>query len=193
MIFSQQNVSDIQKYYLGTIVKLPITGDRLQKIVEVDHNEISLVDVDGMEITIDLSEPYEVSYPLPTRAVYQQGITAVLLARRPAQQYYRGIHEKNTSLQYLSKTGDWKLLPVTLETLQQFVDKPCYHNIEYGFDWSQYSSYAIDNVFSVCMAGTINALATPVAQFDHNQKTIHCCSLFQSELKQLFPNWSVNV
>jgi len=193
MIFSQQNVNDIQKYYLGTIVKLPITGDRLQKITEVQDYEITLVDVDGLEITIDLSEPYEVSYPLPTRAVYQSKGLAVMLARRPAQQYYRGIHEKNTSLQYLNSAGEWRGMPVTLDNLQQFVDKPCYHNIEYGFDWENYDSYALDNVFSVCKTGTINALATAVGQVDFANKSIMCCSLFQPELKQIFPTWSVHV
>lgn len=193
MIFSQQNVNDIQKYYQGTVVKLSITGDRLQKITEVDHSEITLVDVDGLEITIDLSEPYEVDYPLPTRAVYQQGGTAVMLARRPAQQYYRGIHEKNTALQYLNALGEWRQMPVTLDNLQQFVDKPCYHNLEYGFDWENYNSYALDSVFSVCKTGTIMALATPVGQMDFANKSVLCCSLFQPELKQLFSTWSVHV
>jgi hypothetical protein len=194
MIVHSGNYSDIQKYYLGTVVKLSITGDRLQKICEVHEDEITLVDVDGMEITIDLSEPYEIDYPLPTRAVYQMGKSAVMLARRPAQQYYRGIHEKNTSLQYLNSTGEWRPMAVTLENLQQFVDKPCYHNIEFGFDWEPYQSYALDNVFSVSKSLNIFALASPIAQMNPNTKSVLCTPLFRTELQQLFPkDWTINV
>ncbi len=193
MIFHRSNYEDIKRYYANTIIKLPaVSGDRLWQIVSINPDEVKLMDVDGMEIYIDLNEEYEVEYPLPGRTVYQTTDgRAALLHRRPAKQYYRGLHKENTSLSYYTSSGDLGGLAWNLHTLQEFVDKPCYQdpnqiNLEEG------SSWALNPHMVVTSAGRVMVLTSCVAVADIKAKSILMVkSLFKPEVKAAFPGWSV--
>ncbi len=192
MIFHRSNYDDIRRYYSNTIIKLPqLTDDRLWQVVHITMDEVKLVDVDGMEIYIDLEEEYEVEYPLPGRVVYQlpEG-HAGLLYRKPAKQYFRGLHKDNTCLSVYTETGELIGNSWTLKNLQEFVDKPCYQdinsiNIDEGFSW------ALTPHMVFTRSGRVKVLSTTVASASFKTKQINCLKpLFKSELVKAFPGWS---
>ena len=192
MIFHRSHYDDICRYYKNTIIKLPqLSGDRLWQIVSITMDEIKLVDVDGMEIYIDLDEEYEVEYPLPGRVVYQMnGGYAGLLARKPAKQYFRGLHKDNTTLSVFSETGEivpgsWNII-----RLQEFVDKPCYQDVN-TINLSEGYSWALNPHMVVARNGMVRILSAKIAVVNFEEKTIHCYKpLFKPELVAAFPGWS---
>jgi hypothetical protein len=193
VIFHRTNYEDIKRYYANTIIKLPqLSDDRLWQIVNINMDEVKMVDVDGMEIYIDLNEEYEVEYPLPGRTVYQmpQG-KAGLLHRRPAKQYYRGLHKDNTTLSCYLSDGTLTGLNWNLHTLQEFVDKPCYQDSN-NLDTSQGDSWALNKHMAVTLSGKIMVLTQAVGYADFEEKTIKVTKpLFNREIKEAFPSWKL--
>jgi hypothetical protein len=193
MIFHRNNYEDIKRYYANTIIKLPaLSGDRLWQIVSISMDEVKMVDVDGMEIYIDLNEEYEVEYPLPGRVVYQTpGLRAGLIHRRPAKQYYRGLHKENTSLSCYTPSGDLTGMPWNLHTLQEFVDKPCYQDPN-TINVGEGDSWALNPYMAVTSYGRVMVLTQTVALVNWETKKINMVKhLFKQEVKQAFPFWSV--
>ncbi len=189
-VFSYDNVKDIDNYYCKTIVKFKETGDRLWFIDQVSADEVKCIDVDGFELFIDLDEPYEVSYTIPGRVVYQTGQYAAMLWRIPQKQYKRGISEGNTCLAFLDK-GAWKKQQLKLNALQQFVDKPAYQNPEWCFT-DKKESYAINRYISVDKAGRLFVLHTPVGKVVPESKKVFVeYGMFMKEVKTAFPSWEV--
>lgn len=192
MIFHRSNYEDIRKYYQSNIIKLPaLSGDRLWQILSITPDEIKLSDVDGFEIYIDLNEEYEVDYPLPARTVYQHQDRACVLVRRPAKQYYRGLHKENTLVSYFNGSGELQAMPWNIHTLQQFVDKPAYQdphtiNKEEGISW------ALNKYMALCSSGRISVLGKTVAIYNWHEKSVMCVNdLFKPELKQVFQGMEV--
>lgn len=190
MIFHISNICDIQKYYTDNIIKVKEAGDRLWYVRSIGPEEVKLVDVDGMELYIDLHHPYEVDFPLPGRAVYQCGSSAYMVARAPAKQYNRGIHKQNTRMYILNQIGQWGEVPITLERLQQFVDKPCYQDINNLTPG--YSSWALSPVFSVTANGQVYALQKLIGNLSWVDKKVTVFNAFKPEIKAIFTDWKVN-
>lgn len=197
MIFHKSTYNDIQKYYSDNIVKFTKeTGDRLWHIKSISPSEIRCVDADGFEVFIDLNEEYEVDYPIPGRTVYQHGEYAAMLFRKPAKQYNRGIHPQNTSLSVLRMNGSWQNYPITLQTLQQFVDKPAYQDANSFavsvLDGDNYKeSIALDKHFSVTSHGALFCLSKHIGQVKWEYKQVAPITpLFNSNLKKFFPDWN---
>lgn len=192
MIFHRSCADDIIKYYKGTFVKFKETGDRLWYIHNVNYDEVHCKDVDGFDLYIDLNEEYEVDYALPGRAVYQCGNQAFMLSRKPAKQYQRGISSNNTNLSRLRPDGKWDSVQLTLDRLQQFVDKPAYQDPDV-VQWPEMASIALNPVFSVAVGTKIlYALRTSIGSVNNNTKEVMLSnSLFKPEVKKLFPTWSV--
>jgi hypothetical protein len=193
MIFHRHNYEDIKRYYANTIIKLPaLSGDRLWQIVSISLDEVKMVDVDGMEIYIDLNEEYEVEYPLPGRVVYQTANQrAGLIHRRPAKQYYRGLHKENTSLSCYTADGSIQGMAWSLHTLQEFVDKPCYQDPN-TIDPEDGDSWAINPHMAVTSYGRVMVLTQNVALVDWQEKSINMLKpLFKQEVKQAFPLWKM--
>lgn len=192
MIFHRSVYDDIKRYYSGTIIKLPqLSDDRLWQIMSISMDEIKLVDVDGMEIYIDLNEEYEVEYPLPGRVVYQMAGQAGLIFRKPAKQYYRGLHKDNTSLSYYTVEGHLSNCLWSIKTLQNFVDKPCYQDPE-TINLDDGDSWALNKYMAVTRSGAVMVLTQKVAQVNWGEKTIKVEKpLFIPEIKQAFPLWVI--
>ncbi len=194
MIFHRTNYEDIRRYYQSTIIKLPnVSGDRLWQIVSINPDEVKLIDVDGMEIYIDLNEEYEVEYPLPGRVVYQtSGGRAALLHRKPAKQYYRGLHKDNTSLSAYLSDGSLTNMSWGLSTLQEFVDKPCYQDPN-SIVIGEADSWAITPYMALSSAGRIvvlNQIVALVSNFE-TKEIVMVKSLFKPEIVRAFPGWKV--
>ena len=192
MIFHRDNYEDIRKYYNHTIIKLPeLSGDRLWQILSITPDEIKLQDVDGMEIYMDLNDPYTVEYPLPSRTVYQYQDRAALLTRKPAKQYYRGLHKDNTALSFYRQDGSLSSMVWDISTLQQFVDKPAYQdvhtiNLEEGYSW------ALSRHMAVARSGNVMVLNQCVGIVNFADKTVLLQRpLFTQEVKQVFPGYTI--
>jgi hypothetical protein len=193
MIFHRSNYEDIKRYYANTIIKLPqLSDDRLWQIVSITMDEVKLVDVDGMEIYIDLNEEFEVEYPLPGRTVYQMPDgRAGMLHRKPAKQYYRGLHKDNTALSCYLGDGSLTGLVWNLHTLQEFVDKPCYQSANM-LDPSEGTSWALNKHMAVTDVGRIMVLNLTVGIANFEEKTIKVIKpLFNQEIKEAFPFWKL--
>lgn len=191
MIFHKSVIDDIKKYYLGTIVKFPNTGDRLQQIVDVYKGELRCVDADGFELFLDLDEAYEVEYAMPSRTVYQMGKRAAMLYRKPAKQYYRGIHTENTVVVTLTSTGNWSTHNIFINLLQEFVDKPCYQDINL-IDPRSFDSIALNKYVAVTTHGKVYIHTSHVGSVSFQEKTVTVFnSLFKPELTEAFSPWKV--
>lgn len=188
MIFNSANYHDIIKYYSGTIIKTKETGDRLWRIGHITPKEVELTDCDNFTIYLDLTEDYEVDYPMPGRVVYQNGDSAWMLYRKPAKQYYRGLHTHNTGLLALIN-NKWLSCDINIDTLQQFVDKPCYQNLQSLSE--QYESWALNPYFSVSRQGGLFCLNKQIGTVNFQTKTIKLVSfLFKDEVTALMsPDW----
>jgi len=192
MIFHRSVYEDIKRYYNNTIIKLPdLSGDRLWQILSITPEEIKLEDVDGMEIYMDLDEEYSVEYPLPGRVVYQHADRACIIYRKPAKQYYRGLHKDNTVVGYYYADGNLGGMPWGIETLQQFVDKPAYQdihtiNFEEGISWALSPNMVVTSIGAVCI------LNKQIAQVSFSNKEIKLLNkMFKPEVSQHFPGYTI--
>ena len=195
MIFHQKNYEDIKRYYNNTIIKLPeLSGDRLWQIVHITPAEVKLIDVDGMEIYMDLEHEYQVEYPLPGRAVYQMsGGSAGILYRKPARQYFRGLSKENTALGRYTSSGDIVGASWGIHTLQEFVDKPCYQDvntIDFNNDFNE--SWALNKHMVLCRQGPVIVQTKRIALVYTEDKTVIVIhELFKPEIKAAFPGWEI--
>ena len=192
MIFSQQNVPDIKKYYDGTYIKIPHTGDTVWYIKQIRSDEIEVEDVNGITCYLDLTEPFEVDYPLPHRTVYQHHSGAACLVRIPAKQYYRGISTKNTAIYICNSAGAWKAISLRFDTIQGFVDKPAYQD-PYLLETSLEKSVALNRFLSLDQKGNLFILMTPIGKYDFKSGEITCEKLFAPEVSKVFYKSKVNV
>jgi len=192
MIFHRDNYEDIRKYYNHTIIKLPeLSGDRLWQILSITPDEIKLQDVDGMEIYMDLNDPYTVEYPLPSRTVYQYQDRAALLTRKPAKQYYRGLHKDNTQLAFYHNDGGLCSMVWDIGVLQQFVDKPAYQDI-HTINLEEHYSWALSKHIALARTGSIMVLNQSVGVANFTEKTVLMHRpLFNQEVKQVFPGYAI--
>ena len=192
MIFHRDNYEDIRKYYNHTIIKLPeLSDDRLWQILSITPDEVKLQDVDGMEIYMDLNDPYTVEYPLPSRTVYQHQDRAALLTRKPAKQYYRGLHKDNTQLAFYRNDGVLSLIGWDIGVLQQFVDKPAYQDI-YTINLEEGYSWALSRHMAVARTGNIMVLNKCVGIANFTEKTVLMQNqLFKPEVKEVFPGYTL--
>jgi hypothetical protein len=157
MIFNRGSVSDIEKYYSGTYLKFKETGDRIFRIVSVTPYHVRAEDVNGFDVWIDLNEDYTVDYIIPGRKVFQYNDRAAMLYRKPARQYFRGMHPENTGFAFLTADGAWKEHTLDFSIIESFVNKNDYvepHRI-WTDKYQTYSSCAIDDQVAVNQKGEI--------------------------------------
>jgi len=78
---------------------------------------------------------------------------------------------------------------LSIQKLQQFVDKPAYQDVSL-IDWdSDYLSWALNKYVSVSKNSLIYILHTCVGSFNPVDKTVDIIPLFKPEIKPLFPGW----
>lgn len=131
MEFTSKNYQDIQKYYLNTFVKFREHGDMLFQITGVDKYSVQGTAENGDELRLWLDEehPYVVDYVLPHKSFFQYNESALQLCRIPAQQYQRGLCNKNTAIYILKGTNDKVALPFSFEILKAFVQKQKFYTL----------------------------------------------------------------
>jgi hypothetical protein len=114
-----------------------------------------------------------------------------MLHRKPAKQYYRGLHKDNTALSCYLGDGSLTGLVWNLHTLQEFVDKPCYQSANM-LDPSEGTSWALNKHMAVTAVGRIMVLNLTVGIANFEEKTIKVIKpLFNQEIKEAFPFWKL--
>jgi hypothetical protein len=134
MIFTNDNVNDIRRYYQGSYVKFRDLGDVICHIENVGINTVEgerVICVTGTTSTNDLftiplwhDQPYEVEYVLPKKGFFLYKDKLHQLRRVPARQYSRGICMDNTSIVRIERNGTYAGADLTAEILQAYVNKP---------------------------------------------------------------------
>jgi len=170
----KENWKDIDRYFRHTYVKVDGYGDTLFFIDHVNPNNISgtTEDNDYFEIELHNHQPFNLSYVLPHKAVFQFNKRAVLLQRVPAKQFKRGLHADNVSLSF---TDTGVPIDVTLPALKAFTTKQRYFSFSEAFlsKGNKYLSFALTSRMSCAKAsGGIFIDTTKIATFLHESKKI---------------------
>lgn len=181
MQFTPSNRNDIEKYYLGTFIKIkqqpvetlpevPLNPDTLYYIDHVDSMKVTGKNENDVPFCIWLSDkfPFEIDYVLPHKSFFQQGKNAVLLERIPAQQYYRGIHQGNTQMTYLHGSLV-KKLPINFNNLKAFVTKQSFYSLSGAVASSHASCVLTPRMAYNSLSKTINIDHIPVAKVDKDK------------------------
>lgn len=189
MIFNEQSRKDIERYYTGTYVKFKETGDRIFKIVSCRSEGVKAMDSAGFEVWIDLSEDYHVDYIIPGRKIFQMGECAAMLYRKPARQYFRGMHPENTGFVILSPNGEWKECPVDFGHIESFINKGEY--LKPDFQRQHLTSYAVDDQIAIAQNGAIVFGYNPIGYFKPTDKVVMHESMFGREIKDIFKSLAV--
>lgn len=103
MIASYVTRKDIDKYYRGTYVKIPETGQKILFLVEsVDSAGITLKGTNGEKGYISFYEEgsYSLENPLPNKAFWAESgdFQAKFVSRIPARMWKKGIHPENVAI-----------------------------------------------------------------------------------------------
>lgn len=190
MIFHSSTRHDIEKYYVGTYVKFKETGDRIWKIDHCNPTAVRAHDSTGFDIYIDLSEQYNVEYIIPGRRIFQQDDKALMIYRKPARQYFRGMHPENTGFAFLDGNGNWKEMPLDFSHIESFVNKPCYEPLEEAIK-NEKQSCALTEQLAMAKNGTIlfgfNKIGVVLPSSGNGLFT----KVYKTELQHLFKKLSL--
>lgn len=190
MFASFTNYEDVKKYYEKTFIKLPDLGD---EIVHVDR-----VTPERMEVTNPLTKepiwvmlktrPYELSFVLPRKTVYQMDNNAVMLSRIPARMWKKGLTHANTQFQTLG-VSSWALSDFNINMIVKFVNKPTYLSFaeaKHGFENSNLQSAAMSKRVSLSLNGNVYVDSVLVGRLAIKENVLTTRSLFVPTLKPLF-------
>lgn len=195
MIFSQATAADIEKYYLNTFVKFPpdsegeSVGDGLWKITAVTSKQITAVNAEGdTEVLVSLWEeqPYYMVQYSPIKSFFFSKIrnAAILLSRKPARQFKRGLCSENTYLAMLNSEGVFKSDSVRHELLEEYVNKPEFFKLDYNFAKGE-SSVPLSKRFAMTREKSLFVDNFCIGKIVPDASIIQAHSLFHSEIKQL--------
>lgn len=190
MIFNQHNRNDIEKYYLHTYLKFKETGDRIFKLIGVGPNSVRCVDSAGFDIHIDLAAEYEVNYVLPGRRVFQINEYAYMLYRRPARQYYRGMHHENTGFVMLQSNGTWKEVLFDFSLIESYVNKNNYSSVE-EIATGNKESYALNHQMAVSKTGGVLFGNSLIATINFNKHEGFVIPIYNADMENMFRNLKI--
>lgn len=148
MHFKSSNWQDIRRYYLETYVKFQEFGDKLFFIQSANDSEVRGKDEDGEPFILFLADeaPYNLSYVLPHKSIFQMGRDVFLLQRIPAKQYQRGLSTANTKIINVISN---EAVPLSFKVLKAFVTKqPTTTLADAINDVKKQKGYALDSRFS---------------------------------------------
>lgn len=192
---TKDNWEDVKKYYESTFVKLPETGERVFKIVEVNSKGIRFYDYEGGEEEYTFEEPCQLDYILPHKKTFQWKGNAFLLTRTPARMWKKGLSEKNTKFFILGAFG-WTTCEFSMSLYGAFVNKPnylTYKDALMGIKEGTLDSAAISSRVSISSKKTVFVDTTPVGKVFPSKKTVLVYNkLFIDVLSPLFHGFEVS-
>ena len=142
MQFSQENASDIRRYFNGSFVKFPQSGELLHYIEQSNDTSVRgkvYIPNDKGEwetrpfiyhLSPEGKQAQEVEFVLPRKSYFNYKGSAHILYRLPARQYHRGITRENTLICRLSSEGDFGNTHLDFECLNAYVGKQAFPKFE---------------------------------------------------------------
>lgn len=178
MIFTPENSSDVVKYFRGSYVKFPETGDYLCTVDQVEDSrifgKIFSPDEHGVWDARPFQQPLfggiEIDFVMPKKGFFNYNGAAHLLTRIPARQYRKGICGDNTCVNYLCANGAWKATHVSnFQMLTAYVNKKQYLPFDKHEDLV---SYAVAPRMAVTKKGYIMVDKSLIGHYNHKKGTI---------------------
>lgn len=174
MEFKPSTWRDIERYFLGTWIKLEELGDTLLSITRVREDRVTGVTDSDQDFVLELHEdqPYNVDYVLPNRAVFQFGNRAAMIRRIPAKQYRRGLCSENTQVIFVDSGGQVEL---NKQVLQAYTNKAAYCSFDEAFNSKgdkRLTTALSPRMWASRKAGSISVDTTLVAVFDRKTNKI---------------------
>lgn len=190
MIVSKSNWEDAKKYFHHTYIKCSETGDEVFFVDEVTPEWMILSDSNGEKAGIKLDTPYELSYVIPKKTVFQNGEYAVQLSRIPARMWKKGMNKQNTTFHKLNNGADWVNTDISIGLIEGFVKKPGYMSFadaQREFQAGTISSAAITPRIAMSKAGNVFIDSVLVGKYKDDKKVLICSKIFSPELSKHFP------
>lgn len=187
MMLTRENWRDIQKYYDGTFIKIKEEGEVILKVRKVRPEGIELQNDKGEDILIHLRDdsPYDLSFILPHKTVYQVDDKCWAMSRRPMKQYQRGICEQNIAIHVLN-SGAWYRKDASFATLAPFVTKQPFQTLLVASKSKTMKSMALSSRFSVDFTtGSVFCDLSIVGSFDKAKKILTINPLFVADINQI--------
>lgn len=190
MFVNSQNWEDATKYFKDCYVKFKETGDEIFFVETVSPSLLVACNRAGEEVGLDLNNGYTLDYVIPKKTIYQWGEQATMLSRIPARMWKKGINKANTRFEVLRYNGTWQPSGFDFNTLEAFVNKPCYTTFA-DFEKSvrnggPMESAAISPRVSASRDGSVFIDSVKVGQFYPDKKLLKLKAIFYPELKPLF-------
>jgi hypothetical protein len=190
MYIDKHNTADIVKYFHNTYVKFKEEGDKIFRIKRVNPNHVLVEDCRGEEAIIDLEEGYHLDYVMPKKTVFQVGESSYFLSRIPARMWKKGMSVDNTQFQVLSSTGMWVPTSFDINTLESFVNKPCYFKLDDAIanftGATGLQSAALTPRISISKNGSVHIDTVMVGKYSFAKKELTYKAIFREELSKVF-------
>lgn len=190
MLVNSQNWEDAKKYFHQTFIKCTETGDELFYVEEVNSQWMILSTTNGEKAGIELSRPYEISYVIPKKTVFQNGGCAAQLSRIPARMWKKGMNKQNTAFMLLDEVSNWVSTELSMGLIEGFIKKPGYmtfNEAEREFAKGTIKSAALTPRMAITAAGNVFIDSVLVAKYQRDKKTLTCKKIFSPELTAVFP------
>ena len=196
MLFSSQNCKDIERYFHGTWIKLPVDAeaghldpDLLIRVDRVNRDYVQGIGEDDSRYVIHLSgDPelaFNVDYILPHKSYFVHNNNACLLTRVPARQYKRGLCSENTEVYQLTSKEGFNKLEITVDLLKSYTRKPAFSTLAEVAQGGK-SSFALAPRFAIALDGNIFCDTTRIGRFNPKERVIYTRhKLFETDLKKL--------
>lgn len=206
MIFSANNVSDLKRYFQGSYVKFPMSGELVHFVDRVESNMVrgrfygpnESGAMEEQEFRFHLySDEYmqanglvqpDVCYIMPRKSYFNHGSHAYLLRRIPARQYHRGVTSDNTSVLLLDYAGDFDPCSLKFDLLTSYVGKQAFP----GFGPISDGSRAVSPRIAYTASGRVFVDMVRIGSINHADKEIVVNSdLFFPELTAIGGDYTV--
>lgn len=175
MKFDSGTYNDVAKYYKGSFVKFPQTGDYLCTVDSVDPSrivgKIFSPDANGSwaprPYQLPFGEGVEIDFVLPKKSYFNYKGRALFLYRIPARQYRKGITTENTSVMGLGEKGGWNPTIPDFDMLTAYVNKQLF--LPFG---TNAKSYAVAARMAVTKCGYLYIDKVRIGTVDMKKKEI---------------------
>jgi hypothetical protein len=198
----RSNHTDVYRYYHQTVIRDDKVPDQFVK-VHVETSRVAFYNANGDRVVQQqlsdnpMSGPAVVlDYVMPGKSIYTVDNGVYVLIRKPAKQYYRGIHELNSELWYNKGTG-WFEKPVTHPHLQALLSDYRGTTLSKIAETlknkdNKFGAAALSPTISVDKAGQLFCYTTPVGLVSFNKRTINVNPLFRAWVTPIADNFLVS-
>lgn len=187
------NWADVKKYFEETYIKYAPLGEGVFYVENVTDSSVQLRTQSGESHMLSFSQPFVLDYILPHKACFQYKKYAVLLQRRPARMWKKGLTTKNCFLASLQDRL-WLNTEVDFNSYLGFINKPSYINYFdalSGFKEGSLISAALSPRISMDYSKDIYVDTVKIGHVAPSLRKVKVHPLFIDEVQQIFSTFKV--